>query len=62
MKDKKFDCVEMKNKIQQELLEEKKKYTSSEWQKICEKRIQQDPIIGPYLDRYTKLKNTKGLS
>lgn len=56
MKNKKFDCVEMKNKIQRELLEEKKKYSINEWQKICEQRIKQDPIIGPYLDKYKQSK------
>ncbi|MBF0359996.1 MAG: hypothetical protein HQK49_03255 [Oligoflexia bacterium] len=56
MKNKKFDCVDMKNKIQKELLEEKKKCTKQEWQEMSRKKVEQDAILGPYLEKFKQTK------
>jgi hypothetical protein len=48
MKPKKFDCVKMKNDIQQRLMKEFEGLSYEEQWAITEKRILSDPILGPF--------------
>ena len=50
---KEFDCVEMKNRIQAELLERYKGMTPEEIREDQERRIQANPILGPFYRRIT---------
>ena len=42
---KKFDCVEMKNKIQEKLLQEQKNHSPDEWKKIVRKKISENSVF-----------------
>ncbi len=55
-KKKKFDCVEMKNDIQRKLLKEMKGLSPDEQCRFTEKRIQSDPILGPFWRKVRKKK------
>ena len=44
---KKFDCVQMKNEIQQKILREIEGLSLEQRRKRTEKRIASDPILGP---------------
>jgi len=48
MKMKKFDCVQMKHQIQQQLLEEMSELSPAEQRRWTEKEILSDPILGPF--------------
>jgi hypothetical protein len=48
-----FDCVEMKNRIQAELLERYKGMTQEEIHEDQIRRIEADPILGPFYRRIT---------
>jgi hypothetical protein len=50
---KEFDCVEMKNRIQAELLERYKDMTPEEIREDQERRIHANPILGPFYRRLT---------
>jgi hypothetical protein len=50
---KEFDCVEMKNRIQAELLERYKGMTRHQIREDQERRIQANPILGPFYRRLT---------
>ena len=51
MKNKDFDCVEMKNRIQAELLREYEGLTDEQIQERRRQRIESDPILGPFMRR-----------
>ncbi len=44
-----FDCVEMKNRIQEELLREVQLLSEEEAQKRQWQRVLDDPILGPFV-------------
>ena len=48
-KKKDFDCVEMKWKIQQQLLREEREHGAVEARKRRRQRVLDDPILGPFL-------------
>lgn len=48
-KNKDFDCVEMKWKIQQDLLREEEELGREEAKKRRRQRVFEDPILGPFL-------------
>jgi hypothetical protein len=48
MKKKKFDCVQMKHEIQQQLMKEFEGLSYEEQWAITEKRVLADPILGPF--------------
>lgn len=48
-----FDCVEMKNRIQAELLEHYRGMTQEEIEEDQRRRIEADPISGPFYRRMT---------
>ena len=48
-KKKDFDCVEMKWKIQQDLLREEQELGREEAKKRRRRRVLDDPILGPFL-------------
>lgn len=48
-KKKDFDCVEMKWKIQQDLLREEQELGREEAKKRRKQRVLNDPILGPFL-------------
>jgi hypothetical protein len=51
MKQKDFDCVQMKWDIQQKLLEEETQFGTAEARRRREQRLRDDPILGPFLQR-----------
>ena len=55
MKAKKFDCVDMKHEIQQQLLNEMKGLKPKEQRRIAEERILADPILGPFFQRVRRV-------
>jgi len=52
-KKKDFDCVEMKWKIQQDLLREEQELGREEAKKRRRQRVLDDPILGPFLAKMT---------
>lgn len=52
-KNKDFDCVEMKWKIQQDLLREEEELGWEEAKKRRQQRVLDDPILGPFLAKLT---------
>ena len=54
---KEFDCVEMKNRIQAELLERYKGMSDEEIREDRDRRIQANPILGPFYRRLTGKKD-----
>ena len=52
-KKKDFDCVEMKWKIQQDLLREEQELGREEAKKRRRQRVLDDPILGPFLAKLT---------
>ena len=52
-KKKDFNCVEMKWKIQQDLLREEQELGREEAKKRCSQRVLEDPILGPFLAKLT---------
>ncbi len=56
-KQKDFDCVVMKNRIQAELLERYKGTSPEEIWEDQERRIHADPILGPFYRRITGKKD-----
>ncbi len=52
-KKKDFDCVEMKWKIQQDLLREEQELGREEAKKRRKQRVLDDPILGPFLAKLT---------
>ena len=52
-KKKDFDCVEMKWKIQQDLLREEQELGREEAKKRRRQRVLDDPILGPFLAKVT---------
>jgi hypothetical protein len=51
MKQKDFDCVQMKWDIQQRLLEEETRLGKAEARHRRDERLRNDPILGPFLQR-----------
>ena len=51
---KEFDCVEMKMKIQEELLREEEELGSEEAERRRARRIAEDPILGSFVARVTE--------
>lgn len=51
MKEKDFDCVQMKWDIQQKLLEEENRLGIDEARRVRQDRLRADPILGPFLQR-----------
>jgi len=51
MKDKEFDCVQMKWDIQQKLLEEQRQFGRGEARRRRDEWLRNDPILGPFLQR-----------
>lgn len=47
MKTKSFDCVEMKRRIQERLIEEMSGLTPEQQQQKTEQDIANDPVLGP---------------
>jgi hypothetical protein len=56
MKNKTFDCVEMKANIQSKILKEKGSQSSAEFYKKEQARIVVDPILGAYIKKVNHLK------
>ena len=52
-KRKDFDCVEMKWKIQQDLLREEQELGREQAKKRRRQRVRDDPILGPFLAKLT---------
>jgi hypothetical protein len=52
-KGKDFDCLEMKNRIQAELLEHYRGMTDEEIREDQLRRIEANPILGPFYRRIT---------
>ena len=50
-KPKKFDCVEMKAKIQRQLLDERARLGDEEARRIQWEAVKADPVLGPLLAR-----------
>jgi hypothetical protein len=48
-----FDCVEMKWKIQQDLLREEQELGPEEAKRRRRQRVHDDPILGPFLAKLT---------
>ncbi len=60
-KEKDFDCVDMKNKIQAKIIEEKKKYSSEkEYQKARLEKLMSDPKWGAFIKNAKKLDREEG--
>jgi len=51
MKDKEFDCVQMKWDIEQKLQDEERHYGKAEARRRRDERLHNDPILGPFLQR-----------
>ena len=51
MKKKNFDCVQMKNEIQQKLLKETSGLAAEERNQRLEKALAANPILGPFLQK-----------
>jgi hypothetical protein len=56
IKNKIFDCVEMKADIQSKILKEKGSRSSAEFYKKEQARISIDPILGAYIKKVNHLK------
>ena len=50
-KPKKFDCVEMKAKIQRQLLDQRARLGDEEARRVQWETVNADPILGPLLAR-----------
>ncbi len=48
---KKFDCVQMKWSLQKQIAEEFSSIPEEEAQQIMNKRVEDDPILGPFLKK-----------
>jgi hypothetical protein len=48
---KKFDCVEMKARIQQQLLDQQARLGDQEARRVQRETAKADPILGPFLAR-----------
>ncbi|MBA7686373.1 hypothetical protein ES703_94817 [subsurface metagenome] len=59
MKNKKFDCVQMKWDIQQQIAEESSGLSDAEAHKVQIDKVVQNPILGPF---YKKVRSVKGIS
>jgi hypothetical protein len=55
-KNKKFDCVQMKRGIQQQILKEFAAVPDEQAHRIQMERVMQDPILGPFCK---KLRSTR---
>jgi len=55
IKNKTFDCVEMKAKIQAEILKEKGSRPGAEFYEKEQTRIAADPVLGAYVKKVTCL-------
>ncbi len=55
MKEKTFDCVKMKNEIQQELLNEMRALSPEEWNKATAKIISSNPILASVWEQARKI-------
>ena len=53
-KNKGFDCVEMKSKIQQELLQEEQQLSREEARKRRKHEATNDAILGPFLAKLNR--------
>lgn len=60
MRDKDFDCVQMKWTIQRKLMEEERQFGREEAQRRREERRQNDPILGPFLRRLEERERREG--
>ena len=60
MRDKDFDCVQMKWAIQRKLMEEEQQLGREEAQRRREERRRNDPILGPFLRRLEKRERREG--
>jgi hypothetical protein len=60
-KKKDFDCVEMKWKIQQDLLREEQELGREEAKKRRQ-RVLDDPILGPFLAQLTTIRRPERVS
>lgn len=60
-KNKKFDCVKMKNEIQAKILEEKKKFSSEEeYRKHRMEELMKDERLSQLLKNAKKIGDSKG--
>lgn len=50
-KNKTFDCVQMKSDLQKKLVEEFDAMSETEARAIQDKRVTDDPILGPFLKK-----------
>ena len=54
-----FDCVEMKRKIQQDLLREEQELGREEARRRRKQRVRNDPILGPFLSKLAERSRKK---
>ena len=57
MKNKKFDCVQMKHEIQQKLMKETAGLTAEERNQRLEESLAKDPILGPFVKKISPRKS-----
>jgi hypothetical protein len=60
MKQKDFDCVQMKWDIQQKLLEEERQLGREEARRRQDERVRNNPILGPFLRRLEQREQREG--
>lgn len=56
---KEFDCVEMKHKIQQKIMEETKGLSAEERRQRTTDNILSDPILGPFWRNARRIRSQK---
>jgi hypothetical protein len=59
MKNKRFDCVRMKWKIQRDILKEFSKMSDKDAHKMQMKEVMQSPILGPFCKKVRPVKQTQ---
>lgn len=57
---KNFDCVEMKRRIQEDLLREEEESGPEEARRRQMRRVLDEPILGPFLARVTRRSRSGG--
>lgn len=55
-KPKDFDCVEMKDRIQQEILKDFEGLSNEEFRKAMMSEVQNDPVFGPLWERLPEVR------
>lgn len=58
MREKGFDCVRMKDEIQQKILQEMAGLSPEDWRNKTEEHILADPILGPFWRRAKQIGTT----